>query len=159
MGNLPAELPLRAAPGSPLALPEGGTATHGVDGLTVVDAEVLAEYEHPHFGRWPAITTRRHGAGHVTCVGTVPGRGTARALAEWLSSAPSSGWGTLPASVTVTTGNCPDGRRAHVVHDWSWQEAAVRAPGDLTDVLDGSVIPVGTSVGLGAWDVRVFVTS
>ncbi|MGN5382262.1 beta-galactosidase [Streptomyces lasalocidi] len=159
VGNLPAELSLRAAPGSPFALPEDGTATHWVDGLTVVDAEVLAEYEHPHFGRWAAITTRRHGAGRVTCVGTVPGRGTARALAEWLAPTPSSGWGTLPASVTVTTGTCPDGRRAHVVHNWSWQEADVRAPGELTDVLDGSVIPGGTPVGLGAWDVRVFVTS
>uniref|UniRef100_UPI003570C033 beta-galactosidase n=1 Tax=Streptomyces alanosinicus TaxID=68171 RepID=UPI003570C033 len=51
------------------------------------------------------------GVGRVTCVGTVPGRGTARVPAEWLASTPHSGWCTLSASVTMMTGTCPDGRR------------------------------------------------
>lgn len=61
--NLSGPLPVRAAPGSPLPLPASATATRWVDGLTAGDATVLAEYDHPHFGRWPALTTRRHGAG------------------------------------------------------------------------------------------------
>ncbi|WP_036961500.1 beta-galactosidase, partial [Promicromonospora kroppenstedtii] len=32
-------------------------ATSWVDGLQVLDADPLVEYEHPHFGRWPAVTT------------------------------------------------------------------------------------------------------
>ena len=155
--NLATGLPLRAVPGSPLRLPPGATATHWVDGLTVVDAEVLAEYDHPHFGRWPAVTTREHGAGRVTCVGTVPGRDLARVLAAWLAPEPVSGWSGLPATVTVTTGTAPDGRRVHVVHNWSGQAADAEAPGPLADVLDGSAVPGGASVRLGAWDVRVFV--
>jgi hypothetical protein len=75
--------------------------------------------DHPHFGRWPAVTIRRHGAGRVTCVGTVPGRDLARALAVWLAPTPCSGWQGLPDSVTVATGTAPDGRRVHVVHNWS----------------------------------------
>ncbi|ONI91056.1 hypothetical protein ALI22I_09720 [Saccharothrix sp. ALI-22-I] len=51
---------MRTPPGSPLELPPGATATRWVERLTAVDAEVLAEYDHPHFGRRPAITTRRH---------------------------------------------------------------------------------------------------
>ncbi|MEU4746492.1 beta-galactosidase trimerization domain-containing protein [Actinosynnema sp. NPDC023658] len=82
--NLATPLPVHAPAGSPLAVPPGATATRWVEGLTAVDAEVLAEYDHPHFGRWPAATTRRHGAGRVTYVGTVPGRGLARAPTAWL---------------------------------------------------------------------------
>lgn len=73
-------------------VPGGAVATRWAEGLAVEDADALAEYDHPHFGRWPAVTTRRHGAGRVTCAGTVPGRGLARALAAWLAPSPRSGW-------------------------------------------------------------------
>ncbi|WP_151477394.1 beta-galactosidase [Streptomyces albicerus] len=155
--NLPQHIPVRAVPGGPLDLPEDATATRWADGLTVVDADVLVEYDHPHFGRWPAVTTRRHGAGQVTCVGTVPGRGLAQALAAWLAPATRGGWQGLPGSVTATTGTSPDGRRVHVVHNWSWEPARVQAPVELSDVLDGSAVPAGTALDLGPWDVRVLV--
>jgi beta-galactosidase len=157
--NLVRDLPVRAVPGGPLDLPGNATATYWADGLTVVDADVLATYDHPHFGRWPAVTTRRHGAGRVTYVGTVPGRDLARMLAVWLAPAAVSGWRGLPASVTATTGASPDGRRVHVVHNWSWDPARVEAPADLSDVVDGTSVPAGTALDLGAWDVRVLVTT
>jgi beta-galactosidase len=156
--NLSRDIPLHAVPGSPLTLRENATATRWVDGLTVVDAEVLVEYDHPHFRRWPAVTTRRHGAGRVTYVGTVPGRDLARALAGWLAPVAGSGWRDLPASVTATTGTSPDGRRVHVVHNWSWEPARVEAPAALSDVLNGGSVPTGTALDLGAWDVRVFIS-
>ncbi|MFF4378510.1 beta-galactosidase [Kitasatospora sp. NPDC001547] len=158
-GNLSSDLPLRAVPGSPLELPAGATATRWVEGLTATDATVLAGYDHPHFGRWAAVTTRAHGAGRVTCVGTVPGRGLARALAGWLVPAPVGGWRDLPESVTATTGTSPDGRRVHVVHNWSWRPVEVAAPVGLSDVLGDASVPAGGSVPLGAWDVRVLVAS
>jgi len=151
--NLAHDLPL--VPGGPLRLRDGTTATRWVDGLTVVDADVLAEYDHPHFGRWPAITTRRHGQGRVTCVGTVPDRALAEALTQWLAPSPTSGWHDLPASVTATTATSPDGHRVHFVHNWSWEPTSVNAPVDLSDVRDGSSIPAGAALDLGAWDVRV----
>ncbi|ONI80165.1 beta-galactosidase [Saccharothrix sp. ALI-22-I] len=157
--NLTRDIPVRTAPGGPLVLPENATATRWADGLTVIDADVLVEYDHPHFGRFPAVTTRRHGEGRVTHVGTIPGRDLARALAGWLAPAAVSGWRDLPASVTATTGTSPDGRRVHVVHNWSWEPARVGTPVALSDVLDGSSVPAGTALDLGAWDVRVFVTA
>ncbi|MBE8474952.1 beta-galactosidase [Streptomyces justiciae] len=155
--NLAQDIPVRPAPGSPLHLPADATATRWADGLTVADADVLAGYDHPHFGRWPAATTRRHGAGRITCVGTVPGRAFARELAAWLAPAAPGAWRDLPASVTATTGTAADGRRVHVVHNWNWQPAVVQAPVDLTDVLTGSAVPAGTALDLGPWDVRVLV--
>ncbi|MFI6442840.1 beta-galactosidase trimerization domain-containing protein [Streptomyces sp. NPDC050759] len=157
--NLLRDITLRAVPGSPLELPEQATATRWVDGLTVLDAEVLAAYDHPHFGRWPAVTTRRHGAGRVTCVGTVPGRDLARALAAWPAPAPGSGRQNLPPSVTAATGTSPDGRRVHVVHNWSWDPMHVTAPLALSDVLGGTSAPVGTARRPGARGVRIFLTA
>ncbi|UUU36208.1 beta-galactosidase [Streptomyces sp. CA-210063] len=156
--NLVREIPVRSAPDGPLDLPEGATATRWADGLTVADADVLATYDHPHFGRWPAITTRGHGAGRVTYVGTVPGRGLARALAEWLTPSARHAWRDLPASVTATTGTSPDGRRVHIVHNWSWEPASVSVPVNLSDALNGTPLPAGAALDLGAWDVRVFVS-
>ncbi|WP_179201497.1 beta-galactosidase trimerization domain-containing protein, partial [Streptomyces scabiei] len=147
------------APGGPLHLPEGATATRWADGLTTTDADVLVTYDHPHFGRWPAVTTRRHGAGRVTTVGTVPGRDLGRALAEWLTPSARHAWHDLPASVTATTGTSPDGRRVHIVHNWAWEPASVPAPVSLSDALTGTSVPAGASLELGPWDVRVLVST
>lgn len=152
--NLTHDLPL--TPGGPLRLPAGTTATRWADGLTVVDAEVLAEYDHPHFGRWPAITTRVHGEGRVTYVGTVPGRSLAQALTRWLAPSQVSGWHDLPPSVTATTGTAPDGRRVHVVHNWNWAPTHVQLPAPLSDAITGEPLPTG--LDLGPWDVRVLVS-
>ena len=156
--NLSRDIPLRAVAGSRLNLPPNATATRWVECLTVTDADVFAEYDHPHFGSWPAVTTRRHGAGRVTYVGTVPGRGLAQALATWLAPEPRSGWRALPATVTAATGTSPDGRRVHIVHNWSWLAAHVKTPVRLVDALDGSSLPAGSQLNLGPWDVRVFFT-
>ncbi|WP_329252176.1 beta-galactosidase [Streptomyces canus] len=157
--NLVGTVPVRAVPGGPLQVPAEATATHWAEGLTVTDAEVLAGYEHPHFGRWPAVTTRSHGAGRVTTVGTVPGRDLAEALAEWLVPATRSGWRDLPASVTATTGTSPDGRRVHIVHNWSWEPASATAPVDLSDALTGTSVFAGSALHLGPWDVRVLASA
>ena len=50
------------------------------------------------------------------------------------------------------------GRRVHIVHNWSWLPAHVKVPFRLADALDGSSIPAGAALNLGAWDVRVFFT-
>ncbi|MGW0580763.1 beta-galactosidase [Streptomyces sp. NPDC002920] len=157
--NLLQAVPLRTAPDSPLKLPQNATATQWADGLTVGDADVLAAYDHPHFGRWPAITTRSHGAGRVTTVGTVPGRDLARALAAWMAPASRNAWRDLPESVTATTGTSPDGRRVHIVHNWSWEPKSVPAPVDLSDALDSASVPAGAALDLGPWDVRVLVAT
>ncbi|MFC8142814.1 beta-galactosidase [Streptomyces paradoxus] len=157
--NLRTAVPVRSVTGGPLHLPGDAMATRWADGLTVAGADVLVEYDHPHFGRWPAVTTRPHGAGRITCVGTVPGRALAQALAAWLAPKPRSGWRNLPGSVTATTGTSPDGRHVHMVHNWAWEPARCTAPAQMSDALNGDVTPAGEPVELGAWDVRVFVAA
>ncbi len=155
--NLTDPVRVKAVASGAFQLPDGGSATRWIDGVTVVDADVLAEYEHSHFGRWPAVTTRNHGGGHVTYVGTVPSPDLATALARWAAPTPVHGWADLPASVTVSTGRKPGGDRVHIVHNWAWEQSAAVAPCELADVLSDQRWKAGEPVHLGPWDVRVLL--
>jgi beta-galactosidase len=136
-----------------------GAGTDVIEGLIATDAEVLAEYDHPHLGRWAAVTTRSVGTGRITVVGTVPDQTLAAALAGWLVPSPVSGWSGEP-SVTVSTATSPDGSRVHVVHNWSWQAATAASPATpLTDLLTGAELPKSGPLTLGPWDVRVLRSS
>ncbi|GLY97947.1 beta-galactosidase [Actinoplanes sp. NBRC 103695] len=152
--NLSSPVPVRAT-GGDLELPPGATATRWIDGLEAGGADVLARYEHPHFGRWPAITTRAHGHGRITTVGTVPGPELAAALFRWLAPPGEGDWRDTPPSVTVTGATARDGRRVRFVHNWSWDPVPFRPPVPVTDALTGE--DVEGEVDLGPWDVRVLV--
>ena len=165
LANLTEPLEVAAASDAPdgvatLALRDGSAATDWIDGLTPTTADDLVSYVHPHFGRWPAVTTRAHGAGRITMVGTVPNQQLAHSIAEWLVAEPVAAWGDLPPSVTATSSTGPDGRRVFFVHNWSWLEHSVAIPRELVDVLDaaGPVLTSGSALELGAWDVRVLAT-
>ncbi|MEU4226303.1 beta-galactosidase [Nonomuraea sp. NPDC026600] len=155
--NLDADLPVHAPEGSPLALPPGATATRWADGVRAENAQVLARYEHPHYGQWPAVTSRAHGDGRITYVGTVPDTVLARALFDWAVPAEPSGWRFGAASVTATGATSRDGRKVRFVHNWSWEPVAVRLPVAVRDVLDGSDHDAGAELALGPWDVRILV--
>ncbi|QFY10413.1 beta-galactosidase [Nonomuraea phyllanthi] len=147
--NLPAELPVRGA-----GLPESAAGVRWADGLQADGAEVLAAYEHPHFGRWAAVTTRAHGEGRVTCVGTVPNAALAEALFRRFVPAPGA-WAGTPASVTSTGATAADGRRVRFLHNWAWEPASVRVPVRVRDAIGGSAHEAGAELRLGPWDVRV----
>ncbi|MFD5338324.1 beta-galactosidase [Streptomyces hawaiiensis] len=134
-----------------LPLPADAHALHWADGLSPQGAETLAAYEHPHFGRWPAATTHRHGAGRITYVGTVPDPAFARALFD--RYAPDNVWRPAHPSVTATSATARDGRRVRFLHNWSWEEVSVPVPAALRDVLSDA--PYADAVPLGPWDVKV----
>lgn len=79
--NVTAPVPASAAASLPLT--QGTAGTRWIDGLTATTADILAQYDHPHFRKWPAVTSRVHGAGRITTVGTVPGPELARSLFSW----------------------------------------------------------------------------
>jgi beta-galactosidase len=152
--TLRAGVPVLASGDSPLDLPAGTTATRWIDGLRVTDAEILASYQHPHFGRWPAVTTRAHGAGRVTYVGTVPDPALAAALLRWCAPADAP-WRPAAPSQTVTSATAADGTRLRFVHNWSWEPTTLELPTPARDVLSGADLAAGDALELGPWDVRV----
>jgi beta-galactosidase len=148
MASLPSPVPVHGS--------LRGAATGFAEGLVATEAEVLASYQHPHLGRWAAITTKPAGAGRITVVGTVPDQDLAAGLVRWLVPQAVDGW-TTDDSVTVSTST--DTRaaiRLHVLHNWSWDEATASPSGPVTDMLGGERHPPGEKITLGAWDVRLF---
>lgn len=144
--------------GAGLDLPPGARATGWVDGLVPEGADVLARYEHPHHGRWAAVTSAAHGAGRVTTVGTVPDEALARALLTWLVPPEDDPWRVAAVQpVTVLSARSGTGARLRFVHSWSWQPAVLTAPVAVTDALTGTAVAAGADIELAAWDVRVLV--
>jgi beta-galactosidase len=151
--NLNDPVPVRSS-GGDLAVGAGSHATRWVDFLVSDGAEVLAEYDHPHFGRFPAAVTAEHGQGRITTVGTVPDQGLAVDLMRWLVPEATAEWGALPDSVTVSSATAADGSRLHVVHNWSWEPQLVKTPTSMKDLLSTGAAGLDR-LELGAWDVRV----
>lgn len=135
-----------------------GAAIDFVQGMLGEGAEILARYNHPHLGRFAAITTTPAGDGRVTVVGCVPDQELAQSLIEWLAPTPVGGWADLPASVTASTTTAADGSTVSVIHNWSWDAATLAAPTALTDQLLGADLAPGDTLTLGPWDVRVLRT-
>jgi beta-galactosidase len=126
------------------------------DALVPEGAVTLVGYEHPHLGRWAAMTTHGHGRGRVTYVGTLPDRALAVALGRWLRAAPDA-WDERPETVTVTSARNPEGGRVWFVSNWSWEPTSVALPVAAQDVLSRTELRRGEDLPLGAWDVRVLL--
>ena len=156
--NLAGELSVTAAADSPLHVPGEARATGWVDGLELAGAQALVRYCHPHFGRWPAVTTHRCGAGRATYVGTVPNRPLAAALAAWASPAATDDpWLDLPAPVTSTSARNRHSQRLRFLHNWSWEDVGLHVPVPVTDVLDGGELAAADRLTLGPWDVKILL--
>ena len=109
--------------------PEPGCGRHAVDRRRPAQgAQVLASYDHVHFGRWPALTTNAHGKGRITYVGTVPNEALARDILQW-AARDQGDWRPQTASQTVTGATARDGRRLRFVHNWSWTPGSFKLPG------------------------------
>jgi beta-galactosidase len=152
--NLTSAIAVRPAEGSPLHL-EAASATKWADGLVLDGAEPLAEYVHPHYGRFPAVTTKAHGLGRITYVGTIPDDVLGEALFRWM--APADVWRPEHPSLTATSGVTAAGRTVRFVHNWSWDEVDCKLPAAFTDALDGTEYAAGHTLPLGSWDVKVLI--
>lgn len=154
--NLSQDLPVKSAPGSELVLPAEAAGTRWVDSLQLSGARELASYDHPHFGRWPAVTSAAHDLGRITYVGTIPNPALARAIFAWLGTpADWPAWKNLPESAVAASGVGRAGRRVHFLHNWSWTVTQAVAPCPLQDILTGAEYQTGDPVPLGSWDVRL----
>lgn len=134
-------------------------------------ATTLATYDHPFFGAFPAVTTRPHGAGRVTVVGTIPNRRLAAAVMAWAVPDPiGHGLARVGLPVTVGSGALPDGRRAWFLFNWSWREYDVELRRDVArlDAADGADAHgaaddaggrhrAGDRLSVGPWSVATLI--
>lgn len=149
--------------GDDLELDAAAAARLWIDGLIAADADgadVLARYEHPRFGAFPAVTSRADGDGRVTVVGCVPNPALARGIVGWAAeaghAAELAGETALP--VSVASGSLPDGRRAWFVFNWGWEPQHITLAASVADTVTGDPLQTGTDVSLPAWSARTFVS-
>jgi beta-galactosidase len=141
-------------------LPADARATGWADGLQLEGATALAAYEHPHFGRFPAIISQPYGKGRVTYCGTRPNTALSKALAQWVlaQAGITSPFADLPTVVRASTARAKSGETLTFYTNWSWDTQQVPAASGGTDLISGASIPSGASFELGAWDTRIIVT-
>jgi beta-galactosidase len=126
--------------------------------LQLTTAQPLAFYDHPFFGRWPAITTNHFGSGTLTYEGTALSDKLQQAVV--LNALRDSGLTgmdqQLPASVRVKHGIGHDGRTLHYYLNYSSDPATVTysySPG--TDLLTGHALSQGQQATIGPWDLII----
>lgn len=155
--NLRHDLPVAAS--EPFEASGDATAHLWADGLISDGADVLARYEHPRFGDFPAVTTNAHGSGRVSVVGTVPSPALAADLVRW--AVPSVIADELASDralpVTVASGALPDGRRAWFAFNWSWSDTAITLDRDVTDAVSATAHAAGTELPLAAWSTLTLI--
>lgn len=120
-------------------------------------AESLAFYDHPFFGRYPALTRNKYGKGTVTFEGTVLSDGLQKkVLLDVLGRAGLSGPDQkLPPAVRVKHGTA-GGKRFHYYLNYSSENQQFQytyASGE--ELLSGRAMARSQAVTLAPWDLAV----
>ena len=128
------------------------------DMLILEGAQALAYYDHPFFGKYPAITRNRFGSGTLTYEGTVLSDALqAKVLLEVLQAAGLAGADQeLPASVRVKHGTNRNNKVIHYYLNYSGDpqkfKYAYKAGEDL---LTNTAIASSQLVTLKPWDLAI----
>jgi beta-galactosidase len=121
-------------------------------------AKALAYYEHPFFGKYPAITENAFGKGMVTYEGTVLSDALQQKLLERvLEQAQLLGPDQkLPAGVRVKHGTGRAGKPFHYYFNFSAApQTVVYAYSGGTELLSNRPAPKGGALALDAWGVAI----
>jgi beta-galactosidase len=126
--------------------------------ITLDSAKALAYYEHPFFGKYPAITRNEFGRGSLTYEGTVLSDKLQQVVltgvlkeAGLLSSDQ-----TLPATVRIKHGTNKSGKTLHFYLNYSSAPQTIMfAYGAGTELLSQSAVAKGQSITLQPWDAAI----
>ncbi len=121
-------------------------------------AEAIAYYDHPFFGKWPAITRNEFGSGTLLYEGTYLSDALQKAvLKDELEKTGLAGSDLkLPAAVHVQHGVNRLGKRLHYYFNYSGEEVNVGyAYGAGTNLLDGKPVAKDATFTLAPWDLAI----
>jgi beta-galactosidase len=153
--NLKQPLTLR---GDPFHVGKDNHVSYWAEFLVPDHAKALAYYEHPFFGRWPAITRNQFGAGTLTYEGTWLSDALQRALLldELKRLDLAGGDQTQLSVVRVRSGVNAQGQSMHYYFNFSSQAVLAHyAHGVGTNVFTHTAVPKGATIRLGPWDVAI----
>jgi beta-galactosidase len=121
-------------------------------------AKPLASYDHPFFGRWPAITRNQFGAGEAVYEGTyLSDKLQAAAVKSMLGELKLLGPDqALPPQIHARTATTTRGRDVHFYFNYSAAPASFRYPHKPgADLLTGQVKPTDQTITLAPWDLAI----
>ena len=126
--------------------------------LQLTSAKPLAFYDHPFFGRWPAITRNQFGTGSLTYEGTLLSDGLQEALvrdtlhAAGVDSAETS----LPSSLRAKHGTNRAGKHLHYYLNYSGSPVTFSyAYAPAHDLLNGHRAAAGERITVNGWDLAL----
>jgi len=121
-------------------------------------ATALAFYEHPFFGKYPAVTRNKYGKGTVTYQGTMlSNKIQEQVMLEVLRLAGLTGPDQeLPAAIRVKHGIGDSGRNVHYYLNYSGEEQSFAYPYKAgEDILTKKSIEKSQTVSLKGWDLVI----
>jgi len=151
------EKPL-ALKGDPYHVGDENKVSDWAEFLMPEHAKPIAWYDHPFFGRWPAITENRYGKGTLTYEGTYLSQKLQTAvLRDEVDKLGLTGPDQqLPPAIHVTRGVNRMGKRVHYYFNYSGTEVKVNYPYAAgTDLLTDKSIAKAQDISIGPWDLVI----
>jgi beta-galactosidase len=121
-------------------------------------AKAIAYYDHPFFGKWPAITENEFGRGTLLYEGTyLSGQLQTAVLRSALEKAGLTGPDQqLPLSVHVQHGANRMGKRLHYYFNYSSAEVKLTYAGAAgINLLDGKHVARSAQLTIAPWDLVI----
>jgi beta-galactosidase len=148
-----------ALKGDPFKAGVGNQVSDWAEMLILEGAEPLAYYDHPFFGKYPAITRNRFGAGTLTYEGTVLSDTLqAKVLLDVLRLAGLTGPDQeLPTAVRVKHGTNRNGKTIHYYMNYSSDPQTFKYSYQQgEDLLTKMTVAPSQTVTLKPWDLAIF---
>lgn len=153
--NLTKPVPLK---GDPFGAGPEGVAADWAEFLVPVTAKVLARYDDPLLGRWPAVTRNQFGRGSFTYEGSAVSDPLQYAIVRDVlrEAGVASDLPQNPGRVRMRTALDTQGRTLRFLMNFSSQSAdLVYARPDGVDLLSGRQIRRGEPLRIPAWDLII----
>ncbi len=144
-----------------LELDASAAAESWIDGLILEGGVALATYDHPHFGKFPAVTTHDSGKGRVTTVGCVPSVSLASSVMRWASTSSEASKLTsdTPDQVLISSGTAKQNAKIWFVFNWGWESREVKLETGVRDLISDEEFSSGTKISLASWSTRMFTST
>lgn len=147
-----------ALKGDPFHAGDKNQVSYWAEFLMLEHAKPLAYYDHPFFGKWPAITENQFGSGVLLYEGTYLSDALQTAILKHaleeagLTSADQQ----EPAAVHVTHGVNRMGKRVHYYFNYSGTEVKASYPYAAgTNLLDDKAVSKNDTLTLGPWNLVI----
>jgi beta-galactosidase len=151
------EKPL-ALKGDPFHVGDANKVEDWAEFLVPEHAKALAYYDHPFFGKWPAITKNQFGEGTLLYEGTYLSDALQKAILKQAvqEAGVSVADAAVPAQVHVQHGVNRVGKRLHYYFNYSPNELSCGyAYAAGTNLLEGKPVGPGQEMTLAPWDLAI----